>query len=234
MIRAEAGAAALQTAVPASSPIQRLRYDMQLAAVEFSLRDAVRNEQDAMYLLAGDAGLQSAVLTRLPPAAAAGFQDASEALRSLWRLAGITDFSLVRVHRTKAFRVSEPIASLRGYYGAAAQRYGIDWTYLAAINYVESDFGRVNGPSSAGALGPMQFLPSTWDAYGTGDIMSSHDSILAAAHYLVRLGAPASYDRALLGYNHDSDYVAAIQHFAAALRQDDRWLTRLYYWSTYG
>jgi len=80
----------------------------------------------------------------------------------------------------------------------------------------------------------MQFLPSTWRIYGSGDIMSSHDSILAAANYLTLKGAPTNYQRALLAYNHDTNYVAAVDHFAAALRSDPLWLPRLYYWSTYG
>jgi membrane-bound lytic murein transglycosylase B len=80
----------------------------------------------------------------------------------------------------------------------------------------------------------MQFLPSTWQAYGSGDIMSPHDSIVAAARYLRAAGAPHNYQRAVLAYNHDSDYVAAVEQFAAALRSGSLWLQRLYYWSTYG
>ena len=64
--------------------------------------------------------------------------------------------------------------------------------------------------------------------------MSAHDSILAAARYLRAAGAPQNYQRALLAYNHDSDYVAAVERFAAALRASHLWLPRLYYWSTYG
>jgi membrane-bound lytic murein transglycosylase B len=127
------------------------------------------------------------------------------------------------------------VAALLAYYRAAAARTGLDWTYLAAINFIESDFGRVNGPSSAGALGPMQFLPSTWQEYGGGsDVMSPHDAIMGAALLLARNGAPANYDRAIFRYNHDLDYVAAVKEYAAAMRADPLWLTRLYYWSTFG
>jgi membrane-bound lytic murein transglycosylase B len=79
----------------------------------------------------------------------------------------------------------------------------------------------------------MQFLPSTWRVYGSGDIMSPHDSILSAAGYLRRVGAPVDYDRAILAYNHDADYLAAVKHFAAAVRDDPLWVQRLYYWSTH-
>jgi len=124
---------------------------------------------------------------------------------------------------------------LLGNYRAAAARTGIDWTYLAAINYIESDFGRTLGPSSAGALGPMQFLPDTFREYGGGgDIMSARDSIQAAAMLLSRNGAPGDYDRAILRFNHSKDYVAAVKAYAAAIRGDVLWLTRFYYWSTFG
>jgi membrane-bound lytic murein transglycosylase B len=215
-------------------PIDKLRRDMQVAKSEFGFRDAVRSEQEVIYQLAADSNLESQVIRLLPAPKAAGIPDAAEAMRSLWRLAGIDDLRLVRVRHTKDFRASEPVEALHSYYRSAAARYGIDWTYLAAINYIESDFGRSNGPSSAGALGPMQFLPSTWQVYGAGDIMGSQDSITAAAHYLTVRGAPQNYQRALFAYNHDEDYVAAVQHFASALRSDPLWLPRLYYWSTYG
>lgn len=156
-------------------------------------------------------------------------------LQAVWRLAGVDDTSRVRPRQSHAFGAAEPVDALLGYYRSAASRSGVDWSFLAAINYVESDFGRVRGPSAAGALGPMQFLPSTWLQYGGGgDIMSPHDSILAASRLLARNGAPADYDRAIFSYNHDRDYVAAVESYAAAMRTDPAWLTRLYYWSTYG
>jgi len=49
-----------------------------------------------------------------------------------------------------------------------------------------------------------------------------------------RNGAPGDYDRAVLRYNHDQDYVAAVRSYAAAIRDDPLWLTRFYYWSTFG
>ena len=54
-----------------------------------------------------------------------------------------------------------PAADLRRDYAAAQRRFGIHWSVLAAINLVESAFGRVRSASEAGARGPMQFLPST-------------------------------------------------------------------------
>src|SRR4051794_27890153 len=78
-----------------------------------------------------------------------------------------------------------PASSLRAIYGEAQKRFGIAWSTLAAVNFVESAFGRVRSASEAGARGPMQFMPSTWAAYGNGgDIEDPHDAIFAAARYL--------------------------------------------------
>ncbi len=150
-------------------------------------------------------------------------------------MAGIDPGSPVHPRYNRAFGSPDPVAALLDYYRSAAARNGIDWSYLAAINFIESDFGRTLGPSSAGALGPMQFLPSTFQEYGGGgDIMSAHDSIQAAALMLARNGAPTDYRHALLRYNNSSDYATAVAAYAAAIRSDPLWLTRLYYWSTYG
>ncbi|HYW27344.1 MAG TPA: lytic transglycosylase domain-containing protein [Terriglobales bacterium] len=179
--------------------------------------------------------MESAALPLIGGAHAAELSQADQGLRALWRLVGIDPGETVHPRFNKRFADSEPIDRLLGYYRAAATRTGIDWTYLAAINYIESDFGRNLGPSSAGALGPMQFLPDTFREYGGGgDIMSSRDSIQAAALLLSRNGAPGDYDRAILRYNHSQDYVAAVKAYAAAMRGDVLWLTRFYYWSTYG
>ena len=99
---------------------------------------------------------------------------------------------------------------------------------------MESAFGRVRSASEAGARGPMQFLPSTWREYGMGgDIDNPRDSILAAANYLRRAGAPADIDRALFAYNHSSAYVRAIRRFAQRMRADPRTFLSYYAWQVF-
>jgi hypothetical protein len=68
-------------------------------------------------------------------------------------------------------------------YRAAQAATGVGWSYLAAINFVETDFGRVAGPSSAGAQGPMQFMAATWAIYGHGNIHRPRNAILAAGSW---------------------------------------------------
>ena len=103
---------------------------------------------------------------------------------------------------------------------------GLSWTVLAAIGQVESDHGRNAGVSSAGAMGPMQFLPSTWAAYavdgdgdGTKDIQSPYDAVPTAAVYLCRNGAarggPSSLYGAIFAYNHADWYVRKVLAIAA-------------------
>ena len=112
----------------------------------------------------------------------------------------------------------------------ASARYcpGLRWQVLAAIGQVESGHGRNVGPSSAGALGPMQFLPSTWayagvdgDGDGKADIMDPYDAVPAAALYLCRAGAANGqqglYD-AIFSYNHADWYVKEVLDLAARYR----------------
>ena len=222
-------------AVPANPvAIDQLRAELTLEQAGFALRDAIRQQQELVYSLASQPDLESATLP-LVGAHAAGLSQADQGLRALWRLVGLDPGTTVHPRYNREFAASEPQSTLVAYYQAAAARTGIDWTYLAAINYIESDFGRNLGPSSAGALGPMQFLPDTFREYGGGgNIMSARDLIQAAALLLSRNGAPGDYDRAILRYNHSQDYVTAVKAYAAAMRGDGLWLTRFYYWSTYG
>jgi murein DD-endopeptidase MepM/ murein hydrolase activator NlpD len=103
----------------------------------------------------------------------------------------------------------------------AGSAYGIPWQVLASINKVESNFGRNMGPSSAGAVGWMQFMPSTWDRWGldaTGDGVSDpwnpQDAIYAAARYLAAAGGAKDISRGVLAYNHAQWYVDEVLQLA--------------------
>jgi membrane-bound lytic murein transglycosylase B len=138
--------------------------------------------------------------------------------------------------RLPRVRVAEaaPAAELRRHYAAAQRRFGVNWSILASINFVESAFGRVRSASEAGARGPMQFLPGTWREYGMGgDIDEPRDAILAAANYLRRAGAPSELDRALFAYNHSTSYVRAIRRFASRMRADPRMFLTYYAWQVF-
>lgn len=119
-------------------------------------------------------------------------------------------------------------SALRADYRAAQAATGVGWSYLAAINFVESDFGRIVGPSSAGAQGPMQFMPATWAIYGHGDIYSPRAAIMAAAQFLRARGGAHAIGPALYAYNPSSLYVDAVMRYAARLRACPRTLISYY------
>lgn len=113
-----------------------------------------------------------------------------------------------------------PPEKLMGYYQRAERRTGVPWNYLAAIHLVETRMGRIRGVSSAGARGPMQFLPPTWDLYGAGgDINDPRDAILAAARLLKANGAPRDMTGALWHYNPSDSYVGAVSQYAQTMRR---------------
>lgn len=126
-----------------------------------------------------------------------------------------------------------PAEELLGYYREAGEASGIPWPYLASIHLVETRMGRIRGTSSAGARGPMQFMPATWKAYGEGDIDSNRDAIRAAARYLQRNGAPGNMRQALWNYNHDYRYVDAVTLYAEVMRADERTYRGYHGWQVY-
>jgi soluble lytic murein transglycosylase-like protein len=135
-----------------------------------------------------------------------------------------------------AWRIDPPTPAdeLLGYYRNAEAATGVAWNYLAAINLVETGLGRVVGMSHAGAQGPMQFLPSTFAKYGDGgDILSPHDSIMAAGRYLAANGFADDHDRAIFRYNNSSRYVGAVNDYAAVLASDPAAFAGYYRWDIY-
>ncbi len=126
-----------------------------------------------------------------------------------------------------------PSGELLEHYRSAGEEFGIDWTYLAAIHLVESRMGRIRGDSHAGAQGPMQFLPSTWEDFGEGDIQDPHDAIRAAARYLAAHGAPDDMHAALWAYNHSDRYVNAVEAYAGVMRDEPVTYEAYYHWRIY-
>jgi peptidoglycan LD-endopeptidase LytH len=114
---------------------------------------------------------------------------------------------------TKAAENAIP-APLLPLYRAAERRYGVPWNVLAAVNAVETDFGRNLSTSSAGAIGWMQFMPATWARYatdadgdGTKDPNNPADAIFAAARLLKASGSDRDLHGAIFAYNHADWYV---------------------------
>ncbi len=112
-------------------------------------------------------------------------------------------------------------AGLLGLWQRAGASYGIPWQVLAAINKVESNWGRNMGPSSAGAIGWMQFMPSTWlrwgvDANGDGvaDPWNPTDAVFSAARYLAAAGGTTDLYRGVYAYNHADWYVNEVLSLA--------------------
>ncbi len=102
-------------------------------------------------------------------------------------------------------------------YKAAAVQYGVPWQILAAINEIETDYGSDLSVSSAGAVGWMQFMPSTWLQYGVDALNAGYadpynpvDAVFAAARYLRAAGAATNLRAAILAYNHSEEYVESV------------------------
>ena len=119
-----------------------------------------------------------------------------------------------------------PAAYFALYQAAAPTCPGMSWTLLAAVGQVESGHGRNNGPSSAGAIGPMQFMPRTFAGYavdgdrdGRTDPWSPADAVFTAAKFLCSNGAgrPGGLQRALLRYNNAQWYVDLVLGVQASI-----------------
>ena len=182
--------------------------------VPAAVTQAALAEQRIELRLVRNPRLEHGVLAKLPARLARDVADDVAAKRDLARLSPKKPGPPVRLGPAL------PVARLRALYAEAQRRSGVAWQVLAAVNYVESDFGRLREPSASGAQGPMQFMPATWASYGRGNVHDPHAAILAAARFLRAAGAPADERGALLRYNPSSLYVDAVERYAGRLRRD--------------
>ena len=113
------------------------------------------------------------------------------------------------------------LLDLESIWQGAGAAYGIPWQVLGAINKIESNFGRNMGPSSAGAIGWMQFMPDTWARWGTdadgdgvADPWDPADAIYSAARYLAAAGGREDIARGVFAYNHADWYVNEVLSLA--------------------
>lgn len=195
------------------------------------LAAAARRQQAAYRAIGHHPEWDQVTRSRIPPAMLTTYDHNVEARRQLDRLSSGDGKDTV-----PAWRIEPPAPAdqLLGYYRDADAATGVGWNYLAALNFVETTFGRIAGASSAGALGPMQFLPSTFAEYSDGgDIHAPRDSIMAAGRKLAADGFAHDPDGALYAYNHSNDYVRAVTNYAAVLAADPGAFAGYYRWEIY-
>ncbi len=210
-----------------------------LVADELALRDpatpeptlgAVAHRQQAAYRAIGHHPEWDAVTRpRIPPPLLEAYDRNVDTRRRLTAITPARD-------TLPPWRIEPPAPAdeLLNYYHEAESQSGVGWNYLAAINLIETRFGSIVGPSTAGAQGPMQFLPSTFATYGDGgDIGSPRDSIMAAGRYLAANGFTNDIDHALYRYNHAHQYVQAVNDYAAVLAADPAAFAGYYRWDVY-
>ncbi|HJW49437.1 MAG TPA: lytic transglycosylase domain-containing protein [Candidatus Limnocylindria bacterium] len=212
---------------------------VQLAAAERALRDPsvtgaelawTGHLQQRIYrTLAARPELREPVLTALPPTVQ------SYATKNLSATADLRSTVVPGPNLPTAWRIVEPapLDELLRYYREAEVEFGVNWSYLAAIHLVETRMGRIRGVSTAGAQGPMQFMPGTWAAYGEGDVNSNRDAIRAAARYLRANRAPADMPNALFRYNNSQPYVRAVTAYAEVMRLEPEAYRGFYHWQVY-
>jgi len=187
-------------------------------------------QQRVARALARQPRLEAQVTAALPARLRPGVRDPARALRALFRLNGPPPA------RPRPIRVGAALSPdvLRSFYEEGQRRFGIPWHVLAAVNLVETNFNRNRNVSTAGAQGPMQFIPSTWRAYGMGgDIRDPHDAIIGAANYLRASGGRSNLHRALFAYNHSTLYVDAVLRLSARIRAAERNYVTLWSWQVF-
>lgn len=212
---------------------------VQLATAERALRDPSLTgpkltwfghlQQLSYGRLADYPEWRESVLGALPPEIRSAVTNSLDAGKSLRSMGGPIPKTLPE------WKIVEPapIDDLLRYYKEAEAEFGMHWSYLAAIHLVETRMGRIRGLSSAGAQGPMQFMPATWKAYGKGDVNDDRDAIMAAGRYLKAAGAPGDMAKALFAYNRHTAYVKAIELYAGAMKADPAAYRGYHGWQVY-
>ena len=186
---------------------------------------AARDRQLVIRALARN-GKEAAAVAKLAPAE----RDDVDARRDLLELSAESPPQVGGVSVGPARHAG----TLRSFYREAEERFGIRWELLAAINFVESDFGRARTTARADAQGPMQFEPATWRRYGMGgDVDDAHDAILAAANLLAANGGRTNERAALAHYNRSPLYRDAVLHLAHRMAIVSTAFREYYAWRVY-
>jgi membrane-bound lytic murein transglycosylase B len=185
-------------------------------------------QQRIYRVLAANARLSRATVELLPRDLARVAKDLLAAHRELFRLT-----PPLTTHKIKV-GPALPASELLATYREAQRRFKVPWNALAAVNFVESKFGKLRNASAAGAQGPMQFMPAAWRRYGLGgNVHDAHDAILGAANYLHASGAPHDLRGALHHYNPSASYVDAILRYARLIASDRTMFFALYNWQVF-
>jgi soluble lytic murein transglycosylase-like protein len=219
--------------------VDPVRLADDLVADEQALRDpstpeavlsaAARRQQAAYRAIGRHPEWDGLTRPRIPASLLQAYDLNVDARRQLTAMAQVKD-------TLPAWSIKAPVPAeeLLGEYRESEAASGVGWNYLAAINLIETHFGSIDGVSTAGAQGPMQFMPSTFAGYGAGgDITSPHDSIMAAGRYLAANGFADDRDHAIYRYNHANEYVQAVNDYAAVLAADPAAFAGYHRWDVY-
>ncbi|MGD9705208.1 MAG: lytic transglycosylase domain-containing protein [Acidimicrobiia bacterium] len=226
---ADADAAAIATALTEAE--RTIRGD---GSTPEQVAAAGRRQQLLYRYLSGHGELDAAVIAAVGDDVRPAVQRTIEAREAVQALRAGTE-RMPPPATLPAWRIVEPLPAeeLLTYYREAETLTGVAWYWLAAINLQETRMGRIDGVSSAGAVGPMQFLPATWADCCTGDPLEPRDAIIGAATYLVRHGAPGDMRAALYGYNPSDAYVIVVTALAENLRDDERAYRGYHAWQVF-